>query len=130
MNDPDAALAALNAITTQFARFIRTRGGASEADTRVKMIDRILTDVLGWPESDLSREDHVKSGFIDYTLRLHARPYIAVEAKRESNAFTLPHKLTEKRYVLDGALVTDQSVKKAILQVRQYCDDAPVPIKY
>jgi hypothetical protein len=130
MNDPDAALAALNEIIREFAQFIKTRGGASETDTRVKMIDRILTEVLGWPEADLAREDHVESGFIDYTLSLHAQPYVAVEAKKEGNAFTLPHKLEEKRYVLDGALMTDQNVKKAIVQVRQYCDDAPVPIKY
>jgi hypothetical protein len=71
MNDPDAALVALNAIIREFARFIRTRGGASQTDTRVKMIDRILTEVLGWPEGDLSREDHVESGFIDY---IHAQP--------------------------------------------------------
>jgi hypothetical protein len=130
MSDPDHALAALDAILREFARFIRTRGGASETDTRVKVIDRILTEVLGWPEGDLSREDHVESGFIDYTLSLHGHPYVAVEAKKAGNAFTLPHKLVDKRYVLDGAIVTDQNVRKAILQVRQYCDDAPVPIKY
>ncbi len=130
MNDPDLALRALNAITRDFSQFCKSRGGASETDTRVKVIDRVLKEVLGWPEDDISREDHVESGFIDYTLALHGQPYVAVEAKKEGVTFTIPHKMGDRRYVLDGALVTNQPIKKAIEQVRQYCDDAPVPIKY
>jgi hypothetical protein len=138
MNDPDAALETLNQIIGEFAQFVKTRGGASETDTRVKMIDRVLTEILGWPEADISREDHVtlpqeeedKSGYIDYTLALHGHPYVAVEAKKEGVTFTLPHRLQDRRYTLDGALVTDPGVRKAVLQVRRYCDEAPVPIKY
>ena len=130
MNDPDKALEVFKQIVANFAIFCKARGGASETDTRVKVIDAILKNVLGWPEASISREDHVNTGFIDYTLFLHDQPYVAVEAKKEGIAFTIPHKLEERRYTLNGALVTDKKIKKAVDQVRDYCDESEVPIKY
>lgn len=130
MNDPDTALKTLKEIIKDFEAFCKSRGGASETDTRVKVIDRVLKEVLNWPESCISREDHVETGFLDYTLRLHDQPYVAVEAKREGSAFTIPHKMTERRYSLSGALMTDKRIKAAVDQVRTYCDDSDIPIKY
>lgn len=34
----------------------------SESDTRSKLIDTVLIDVLGWNEADIRREGHVDSG--------------------------------------------------------------------
>jgi hypothetical protein len=41
-----------------------------DSDTRVKIIDVILQDVLGWPEALIEREPHVREtgGYIDYVL--------------------------------------------------------------
>ncbi len=130
MDVPDRALLTLKSIIEEFATFCKDRGGASEADTRAKVIDRILKEVLLWPEAQLSREDHVESGYIDYCLTLQGQPYVAVEAKRQGKAFVLPHKIDKRTYALNGALVTNQPIKGAIEQVRQYCDDAEIPIKY
>ena len=38
----------------------------SESDTRSKLIDGLLKNVLGWNESDILREGHGDSGFYDY----------------------------------------------------------------
>ena len=46
----DTNLAALDTIISEFKTFIHQHGGASETDTRVKVIDRILKDVCGWHE--------------------------------------------------------------------------------
>ena len=127
MADPDAGLVALRALSVEFAAFRDERGRVSETDTRAKVIDRILKDVLQWPEEALSREDHVHSGFIDYTLRAHNRQYVAVEAKREGIAFTLPSMPAPHRHLrLDGALTTDRAINAAVDQVRHYCDDAGI----
>lgn len=85
----------------------------------------MVTEVLGWPEGSLSREDHVDSGYIDYVLTVQGRPYLAVEAKREGVAFVLPTASTaHKTLRINGPLTTDSSVKAAVEQVRSYCDDS------
>ncbi len=89
-NPADEALERLNAITADFSVFVAGKGGTSEADTRVKLIDRILKEVCFWPESAISREDHVQSGYTDYQLRVRQTQYVVVEAKREGIAFVLP----------------------------------------
>ena len=124
MSHPDAGIDALRELSAEFAAFRVERGGVSEADTRVKVIDRILKDVLQWPEDALSREDRVHSGFVDYILSAQNRQYVAVEAKREGIAFILPTTLGSHRHLkLDGALTTDTAIKDAVHQVRRYCDD-------
>jgi hypothetical protein len=111
MNSPDKALEALKEVVEEFNAFCKTRGGASETDTRAKVIDRILKEVLNWPEPQISREDRAGNGFTDYILRLHDQPYVALEAKKEGVAFTIPHKMTERRYSLSGALMSDMKIK-------------------
>ena len=124
MRHPDAGVQALRELSLEFVAFRKERGKVSEADTRAKVIDRILKEVLQWPENALSREDHVDSGFIDYTLCVHNRPYVAVEAKRDGIAFTLPAALSPHRHFkLNGALTTDTAIRDAVDQVRRYCDD-------
>jgi len=100
MDSPDLALKVIGEIITEFADFCRDRGGASETDTRVKVIDRILKEVLLWPEPQISREDRVESGYVDYCLSLQTHPYVAVEAKRQGKAFVLPNKVDRRTYAL------------------------------
>ncbi len=100
-------------------------GNVSEADTRAKLIDAILKDVCGWPETAISREDHVDRGYTDYILSAPARRAVVVEAKREGLPFTMPVG-PAKSLKLSGALVTDDSIREAVTQVRGYCDDAGI----
>lgn len=127
MAEPDDALNALREITKEFATFVAGKGGASEADTRAKLIDRILVEVCGWPEYAIAREEHVHSGFIDYSLTIQERRYVAVEAKKEGVAFTFPE-TSSRTLKLNGSLLTDKPVNAALMQVRTYCDD--VGIRY
>ncbi|MGE0454393.1 MAG: hypothetical protein AB7O37_16200 [Vicinamibacteria bacterium] len=121
MKTPDDALDALRTIAEEFATFCAQRGAASEADTRAKVIDRVLTEVLGWPEEQLSREDRCAGGFSDYQLRLHNRPFVVVEAKKEGASFTLPIGNDHRALKLNGVLSTDASIRAAIDQVWEYC---------
>jgi hypothetical protein len=73
----------------------------------------------------MAREEHVESGFVDYSLSVANRRYIAVEAKKEGVHFNLP--LTDSRTLkLSGTILTDKNVAAAIAQVRSYCDDAAI----
>jgi len=81
--------------------------------------------VCGWPENAIAREEHVDSGFIDYSLSVRGRRYVAVEAKKEGAAFTFPE-TTAKTLKLSGTLMTNKAIKEALEQVRQYCDDAGI----
>lgn len=125
-NPADLALASLDQITNNFSSFLAQKGKVSEADTRVKLIDRILKEVCLWPEAEISREDHVASGYTDYQLKVRRAPYVVVEAKREGVAFSVPDSITMLAPKLNGALMTDPNARKAIHQVRQYCDDQGV----
>ena len=89
----------------------------SESDTRSKIIDAILSDVLGWTEKDIEREGHLESGFFDYKLTLPGL-YIIVEAKRNFSEFQLPksHKTAQISSLLSGN-------KEIIDQIRKYLID-------
>lgn len=123
--DPDSALAALKQIAKEFNAFFVDKGAVSEADTRANLIDKVLTQVLAWPERSIRREEHVDRGYVDYTVDVQARKYVAVEAKKEGFAFTLPA-TAHRTLKISGALSSDKAVADAIIQVRGYCDDAGI----
>jgi hypothetical protein len=125
MGDPDSALAQLKRVRQDFAAFCAGRGTVSEADTRAKLIDKVLTEVCFWPEGSVAREERVDSGLIDYSLVVRGRRFVAVEAKREGVSFALPEP-THKSLKLSGTVLTDRHIAEAITQVRGYCDDAGI----
>src|SRR5438477_1218549 len=75
MADPDLALDVLRKINQDFSAFMVGKGSVSEADTRANLIDKVLVQVLGWPESAITREEHVDRGYIDYSLQLQTRRF-------------------------------------------------------
>ncbi|MCI0564114.1 MAG: type I restriction enzyme HsdR N-terminal domain-containing protein, partial [Nitrososphaera sp.] len=100
---------------------------ASEADTRVKVIDSILRGVLYWTESDITREERSSedgtSHFVDYVLRT-ANVQILIEAKRAGTAFVLPNNRTSGSL---GGWLSSGELGEAIRQARDYCRRKAVP---
>jgi hypothetical protein len=119
---PDIALSALKTAIREFSEFVAAKGKASEADTRAKLVDKILIEVCGWPEHAIAREEKVHSGFTDYSLTLQNRRYIAVEAKKEGIAFEFPQ-TSSRSLKISGSLLTETAISTAVNQVRTYCDD-------
>lgn len=119
----DEALERLREIRAEFSAFCEANGAVTEADTRAKLINKILVEVCGWPEGDLTREQHVRRGYMDYCLKVLERPFITVEAKREGVPFVFPTGSANKWLRLSGTILTRADVRDAILQVRGYCDD-------
>jgi hypothetical protein len=80
--DPDSS----QAVLAQIAQEVESGSLDidNEAGTRLKVIDRILTDVLRWPLAQIKPETHTTSGYADYLLiSPEGRALCVLEAKRE-----------------------------------------------
>lgn len=86
----------------------------SESDTRSKILDKILIDILGWSEFDIEREGWVRVGFFDYELRTSSFQFV-IEAKKSFIDFKLPNKGNEVKVksIYEGN-------KDVFDQIRQY----------
>jgi predicted type IV restriction endonuclease len=122
---PDNAFTILRQIRAEFSEFLAITPDPTEADTRAKLVDRIITEVCCWPEQLVRREEHVQVGYIDYSLLVRGRPYVATEAKKSGVSFSLPI-TSSKSLKLSGPILTDKSVSAALKQVRGYCDEGGI----
>lgn len=100
---------------------------ANEAETRKKLIDRVLEQVLGWTDDDISYEERVSEDgsttFADYIIRT-ADISILIEAKRIGKSFSLvPDK---KKVKLSGSFLHGET-GDAIKQAREYCRKKSIP---
>jgi predicted type IV restriction endonuclease len=99
----------------------------NEAETRHKIIDFILHDLLAWPRNRVAVEENIHPGFADYILKkANGDPLVFVEAKKEGLYFELPlpHNPDETfSYIGIKKLLTDSNIKAAANQVRTYCAD-------
>lgn len=97
-----------------------TLSNANEASTRLKVIDRILREILGWLDEDISPEEHVtedgNTTYSDYILRT-ANAAIIVEAKKVGAAFTA---LAGQRRVKLSNQFLQSELGEAIIQARDY----------
>ncbi|MEX0682958.1 MAG: hypothetical protein WD904_10360 [Dehalococcoidia bacterium] len=92
----------------------------TEADTRCKIVDVILKDVLGWQEEAIRRESRTPDGaFQDYHLESN-RNRLILEAKRTGPYFELPpgQSLRLRR---DGMRLKSVPLFDALQQVAAYC---------
>lgn len=100
---------------------------ANEAETRKKLIDRIIEDVLDWKDLDIAYEERVSEDgnttFADYIIRT-ADTSILIEAKRVGVTFsTIPG---QKKVKLSGK-VMEGKTGEAIKQARNYCRKKSIP---
>lgn len=100
---------------------------ANEAETRKKLIDRILEDVLGWTDDDISYEERVSEDgtttYADYIVRT-ANTSFLIEAKRIGTSFnSVPQK---KKLKLSGQIMKGDT-GAAINQARDYCRKKSIP---
>ena len=97
---------------------------STEADVRLKIIDRIFIDVLGWPTSSINAEEHTLSGYLDYKFSIDDRARLVVEAKKEARSFDLELRSPGSAYKLNGAaLKQSKSLQEGIAQAIRYCGE-------
>jgi predicted type IV restriction endonuclease len=112
---------------TDLAREHATVRDMNEATTRLRVIDKLLLDCLGWHTSDVETEKPYNREYVDYALGRPVTEAI-LEAKREGIHFALPAGVEGRRIADIETLITDPSMKAAVTQVMRYCQARGVPI--
>lgn len=80
MTSYDKAYEALLEFEKESIEFFKT--DLSESDTRSKILDKLLMEVLGWTEFDIEREGWVRVGYFDYEIKTATFQFV-VEAKKK-----------------------------------------------
>jgi hypothetical protein len=93
----------------------------TEQDARLKVIDRILVDVLEWPFSSILTEPHAGNGYIDYLMKIGDSNRFILEAKRDSKEFGFDKNYTARAFKLNGPVFKDKATKDGIDQAIIYC---------
>lgn len=94
----------------------------NEADTRFKLIDQILSNVLGWHRlADFSLEKYGESGYADYVLAADGRDRMVVEAKRASTVL-VGTRAKSTQYLAVGSVALT-SAQSGLKQAQGYCVD-------
>ena len=93
----------------------------NEAETRLKIIDRIFRDCLGWELSDISVEENYNGTYTDYIFSTSNKALI-VEAKKEGTYFEIPNSNRLKKSI-KALTSNNDELKAAIIQVTNYCKE-------
>jgi len=119
MSDIDKALENFNKYREKFESY--KQKDLSEEDTRSKIIDTILLQILSWTEDDIEREGYVNKGYYDYKLSIPGTSLI-LEAKKDFLEFELP-----KNHNTVSATALLKGCKSLIDQLRRYLPEAGTP---
>ncbi|MDA3919555.1 MAG: hypothetical protein PF501_02560 [Salinisphaera sp.] len=94
---------------------------ANEAETRLKLIDRIIFEFLGWSHDDVEVEQRAsedgQTQFSDYVIKTAGSAFV-IEAKRIGRTFS---EETTKRRVRLGGQIIKTPTGEFIKQARDYC---------
>ncbi len=119
MEPIDAAAQCLDSLISEIASYDETI--RSEADTRLKVIDRVLCEVLGWPLGQIFTEESSGDGYLDYKLNVDGRARLVVEAKRDGRDLGIGTRAAGRAFRLDGPVFFEAAVKQGIDQAIRYC---------
>ena len=92
----------------------------SEQDSRIKIIDRILIEVLGFKFEDILTEPKSGEGFIDYKISINAIPRLIVEAKKDGLDFEIGDSYNGRAFKLNGPVFKNQIVQDGLRQAIIY----------
>ena len=92
----------------------------SEQDSRVKIIDRILIDVLGYDYSEISTEPKSGNGYIDYKIQISDLPKLIIEAKRDGFKFDIDQSYSGRAFKLTGPVFKDAIIQNGLKQAVYY----------
>lgn len=93
----------------------------TEEDTRMKVINPVFTEVLGYNLGDVLTEDRAGKGFIDYRMNIDGFARLIVEAKRDGRDFELGNRASARAYKLNGPVFKAEAAEEGILQAIGYC---------
>lgn len=115
----DVAYGRWKALRPEIERYLDTI--STEEDTRLKVINRILIEVLLWPLDAINTELDAAGGFIDYALSVSGRVRLVIEAKRDSRDLGCAGRNAGGAYKLSGGVFTTEAIKEGLGQGIRYC---------
>lgn len=92
----------------------------TEQDTRVKIINRILTEILNYSLADIQTESYSGSRYLDYQAKVNGIFRLIVEAKRESVDFEMDKSKSGRSYQLNGPVFSGRELQDGIDQTIYY----------
>lgn len=99
----------------------------NESDTRLKVLDRILLEVLKWRHESILTEPPSPSGYIDYLLTVgEGRGAVVIEAKRSGLFSTATNATKAGVLSLSGSVLSP--LKEGIKQALSYALDQGAPV--
>ena len=100
----------------------------TEADVRMKVIDRIFVEVLGWPYADIRLEEQAgmgkgkdMKGYIDYKCGIDGLNRLIIEAKRVGRDLGVSPERSGHFFKLNGAVFDTEAAREGIEQGIRYC---------
>jgi predicted type IV restriction endonuclease len=105
----------------------------NEANTRHKIIDELLHNVLHWPKKLVDCERYIKPGFSDYILLKNNAPFFLIEAKKEGIYFSFPITFNFKKnfeHMKVKQLLSDTNIEDTMMQARSYCMKTEIIIEF
>jgi hypothetical protein len=116
----------LEGITALSQWYSDHQSSRNEATTRLRLIDTIFFDCLGWTKDEVILEEAHNKEYADYTFQAPRRVLI-VEAKREGDYFVLPAGQTRLEMPIPALMKTYANVAAALEQAAGYCQSRGVP---
>jgi len=108
----DKSKAEFEKFKVEYAKY--SNDDISESDTRSKLLDIVLKNVLGWNKENIERERYVKVGYYDYLMKLPSFQFV-IEAKKNLKQLNFP--VSHKSTSLNSIYVAN---KEVIDQIRNY----------
>lgn len=114
--DYEQCLAAMESLSDWFrSRHVQR----NEATVRLQLIDRLLTECLGWDRDDITCEECHDGDYADYILSTTRRVFV-VEAKRQGDYFELGAGWHKPQYKIHTLIKDNPRFGEAIKQVLRY----------
>lgn len=100
---------------------------SSEEDAKVKIINRIFSECLGWSFSSFSCESNHDNGFSDYILKINGNPELVIEAKR-IGVLGVESAITDscRTFKISGSVLKPSM--SGIKQAHSYASEVGIPI--
>jgi predicted type IV restriction endonuclease len=71
---------------------VAAAAGTNEADTRLRAVNTLLFQVLGWDVLDVNAEKYVRAvGYADYAIHVDGSLAMIIEAKKADESFVIPN---------------------------------------
>lgn len=117
----------LDALTKLRSKYLGNIPNFNESDTRLKVIDEILFDVLAWSKYDVDTERYHSDDYTDYELKI-PRPKAILEAKKIGNTFELPYGSKSGIQPIKQIIKVNKNMAPVFEQVVRYCNTRGVEI--